>query len=243
MKLLTESNPKVSKGAGRGYHTAVLHLAPASLSGFNVCQHATEGCIAGCLNLAGRGGIFKRGETTNRIQEARVRRTQMYFKDRPAFVAQLSREIDRHVARARELGLKPAVRLNGTSDLPWERIPAASWLFERFRDVQFYDYTKDPDRAMNWTLGKLPDNYHLTLSATEHTTHDDIAGWLDHGINVAVVYHAMPDKFDGDLPVINGDEHDLRFLDPSPVIVGLKAKGPAKRDRSGFVRDPQPIKA
>ena len=39
------------------------------------------------------------------------------------------------------------------------------------------------------------------------------------------------------MPVINGDKTDMRFKDPVGVIVGLKAKGKARKDTSGFVID------
>ena len=47
----------------------------------------------------------------------------------------------------------------------------------------------------------------------------------------------MPVDYLG-LPVFNGDESDLRFLDPKQVIVGLYAKGKAKKDETGFVKYP-----
>ena len=239
--LLSTSNPKTAKGAAEGYLTAILHLAPYTLAGVgNVCSHATAGCIAGCLNLAGRGGIFARGETTNRIQEARIRRTREFTADRPAFLHRLAKEIEAHVRRAARAGLKPAVRLNGTSDLEWEGI--APDLFERFAAVQFYDYTKNPARARRFGAGQLPPNYHLTFSRSESTPVAKIERLLDAGVNVAAVYLEVP-RFgwnpaagiDSGLPVIDGDATDLRFLDPRGVIVGLRAKGPARRDTSGFV--------
>lgn len=230
--LLTVGNPKTAKGEARGYLTAVLHLAPAdSAGGPTVCPGATAGCKLGCLNRAGRGGIFKAGETSNAIQRARVARTRLYFADRVAFVRQLDREIRQHVGRARRLGLTPCVRVNGTSDLPGFAMAIA----ERFPDVQFYDYTK---LARPWERHHALANYHVTFSRSEsNDAHCAVA--ISHGVNVAVVFSTprgrpLPATWRG-WRVIDGDVSDLRFLDPAGVIVGLRAKGPARKDTSGFV--------
>jgi hypothetical protein len=103
-------------------------------------------------------------------------------------------------------------------------------LMEHFPNVQFYDYTKWPSHLRQ----DLPANYHLTFSRSELTTSEDIKREIDAGRNVAVVFDAVPDTWEG-LPVIDGDANDLRFLDPTGVIVGLKAKGAAKKDITGFV--------
>ena len=229
-KLLTVGNPKTEKGAALGYLTAILHLAPADRSGRNVCPWASDGCITACLNLSGRGGIFQRGATTNAIQRARIARTEYFFAHRAGFLAQLRKEIRQHVARAARNGLRPAVRLNGTSDIPWESIDPA--LFSTFENVQFYDYTKAPHRARN----PFP-NYSLTFSRSE--TNDATAlALLTEGWTVAVVFDAgrgapLPPTWNGH-PVHDADVTDLRFLS-SAGVAGLRAKGPAKRDATGFV--------
>jgi len=245
MYLLTTGNPKTDKSAAFGYLTAILHLAPSYLSGRNVCPHATPGCIAACLNTAGRGGIAKAAEgrltapengahvPDNAIQRARLARTLAFFEDRGAFVVKLEREIVAHVRAAERAGLKPAVRLNGTSDLAWERI--APHLFERFPEVQFYDYTKSAKRAMAHAEGRMPRNYHLTLSRSESNERDCV---LVHHAGGTVAAVCAPDYFEGAIAhggAVNGDLHDLRFLDPRGALVALKAKGRAKRDASGFV--------
>lgn len=239
--LLTLSNPKTAKGEGYGYLTAILHLAPARIAGFEVCPGRTEGCTAACLNTAGRGGIFEG------IHRARVRRTKWFRADRPAFMLALEREIAAHVRRAARHGLAPAVRLNGTSDIPWENVRYRGaggfhgTIFERFPDVQFYDYTKVATRFAR----QLPGNYDLTFSAADENDRAvDVA--LKHGARVAVVFRntARPFARKWDLPatwngrpVIDADAHDLRFTEPAGVICGLRAKGAARTDRSGFVRD------
>ena len=236
--LLTAGNPKTIKGVAKGFLTYILHLAPSTLSGFNVCPRATKGCAAACLNTAGHGGIYKRGEVTNRVQIARIRKTVAFFMERPMFVARIVREIENALKLADKKNLIPVFRLNGTSDIRWETVRAIRNgveypnLMAAFPTVQFYDYSKIANRR------DIPANYHLTFSLSEDN--DGAAALaLYNGMNVAVVYKKVP-HFDviGDLTlkVAVGDESDLRFLDPSGVIVGLKAKGRAKKDTSGFVR-------
>jgi len=268
--LLTVGNPKIAKGTKYGYLSAVLHLAPGDLSGFQVCPKATAGCLAACLNTAGRGGLMAgtsrlthadvAAGKVNVIQAARIRKTRAYFADRAAFMSLLVADIAKLCKRADKLGLRPAIRLNGTSDIPWERVPVSLTKGEEtvtkpnvmawFPAVQFYDYTKRANRR------DLPSNYTLTFSLAEGNDGDAIKA-LQNGLNVAAVFHKVPKRVyrtpiqstltavserwpladDRDVwPVIDGDEHDLRFLDPRGVVVGLKAKGNARRDRSGFVR-------
>ena len=252
-KLLTISgNPKTDKGEKLGYWTAILHLAPGRLSGFQTCPGATAGCLSACLNTAGHGGIAKGGmvtyETltsgtrTNAVQEARIARTRLLFSDRPAFMAQLIKEIAAHVRRAEKAGFKPAIRLNGTSDIRWEATPFhvdGLSIFDHFPAVQFYDYTKLANRR------NLPANYSLTFSLADNNA-DKAAIALANGLNVAAVFRSkevraayIAEGFMGHA-VIDGDETDLRFLDPKTVIVGLYAKGNAKRDTTGFVVDYRP---
>jgi hypothetical protein len=230
LNLLTLGNPKIEKGRARGYLTAVLHLHPYILDGKNSCPFATPGCAAGCLNRAGRGGIFRAGEITNAIQDARARRTRELRADPGAFVARVSADIVKLQRFAREKRKRLAIRLNGTSDIVWEVI--APEIFDAFPRVQFYDYTKIPARVSpGW---KLPANYRLTFSRSERNETDALRV-LENGGNVAAVFRKdLPASWQG-FPVINADADDLRFLDPSGSIAGLKAKGPAKRDTSGFV--------
>lgn len=242
MRLLTLSNQKTMKGEAYGYLTAVLHLAPGALSGHQVCPSASEGCLASCLNTAGRAGIIKKGETTNQIQQARIRKTRALFADREAFMADLVRDLEALVRKAGREGKAPAARLNGTSDLPWEKYRAVRRgveyrnLFQAFPEIQFYDYTKIAARALKAASGAYPANYRVTFSASE-CNQGAVELVARAGGNVAVVFDTVPDTYLG-VPVIDGDKSDLRFLDPERVIVGLKAKGPAKRDTSGFVRRP-----
>lgn len=274
MKLLTIGNTKTLKGQTVGYQTWILHLAPSVLSGYNTCPMASAGCKASCLNTAGRGGMIAVGETTNAIQRARIRKTVRFFEDRAGFMTDLVKDITAAIRKSTAAGFIPVFRLNGTSDIRWENIPVGTFrnVMEMFSTVQFYDYTKLPNRK------NLPPNYSLTFSRSE-SNEGHILTAIQHGMNVAVVLRngpakvkkvktleeqlrdkakreammakrnpdrvkvARPRKVDLSwfpqnlygMPVINGDEHDLRFLDPKRVVVGLNAKGDAKYDRSGFV--------
>jgi len=230
MSLLTVGNPKLIKGEKKGYQSFVLHLAPSNLSGYNTCPKATTGCKQACLNTAGRGGIFKKGETSNTIQKARIRKTKEFFENREQFLDNLSANIKLGIKQAEKKGLIPAFRLNGTSDLSWEKYEVAEGknIFQMFPDVQFYDYTK----VLGRKVSHIP-NYHLTFSQADGNIEDVIKA-KEAGMNIATVFRTVPESHLG-RTVVNGDETDLRFLDPKNVIVGLKAKGKAKKDTSGFV--------
>ena len=229
MKLLNvDDNPKTIKGQKLFYMTGILYMAPAKLSGFEVCPMSTAGCRAACLNTAGRGRF-------DNIQKARIERTRHFFLYRRAFMDKLVREIDNLIINAVKKDMLPCVRLNGTSDIVWENV--RDWndegksLMEMYPGLTFYDYTKRHNRK------NLPSNYTLVYSLGEdNDTMAKVA--LDNGANVAVVFRTnkYPQTFMG-VPVVNGDENDLRFLDPKNVVVGLYAKGPAKKDTSGFVRE------
>lgn len=227
--LWTIGNPKTQKSIPYGYLTGVLHLAPhdsADPGGHSVCPHATPSCIALCLNTSGRGGIIKTGETTNAILEARKRRTRGFWHDRSEFASQLTRDARKLSARATKLGLKLALRLNGTSDLDWERInPTMVDTLSRFSVL--YDYTKSTAKAK-----RTADRIDYTLSWTG----ENDAKCLEHvaaGGKLAVVFALKPNealpRFWRDIPVVDGDSHDLTFLRPKACIIGLRAKGRARR--------------
>lgn len=232
MKLLNiDSNAKTVKGQKKGYLTAILYLAPAKSSGYQVCASATPGCIAACLNTAGRGQM-------NMVQEARIRKTKMFFEQRKEFMLQLEKEIEVFIKYAAKKDMIPTVRLNGTSDLFWSRLSFVGKngqtyesMIHRFPKIQFYDYTKHAAH------GKLPKNYNLTFSLAENNEPNALKA-IEQGMNVAVVFRNkdLPKKYLG-LRVLNADETDLRFLDKKKSIAGLYAKGKARKDASGFVKD------
>ena len=160
-----------------------------------------------------------------RTQEARIRKTKMFFEERDKFLDLLVKDIASVERRAIKKNLQPVIRLDGTSDLRWERFG----FMEDFPNIQFYDYTKHKTRK------NIPENYDLTFSRSEESTTKDIDTALNNGMNIAVVFQKeLPETWYG-LPVIDGTLNDWRFRDPNPCIVGLLAKGSAKKDTSGFV--------
>jgi hypothetical protein len=219
---LAKSNTKLAKTSGL-VEAAILHLAPHTLAGRrNICTHASTECIAACNNLSGRGAMPG-------VQAARIWRTQLLFDDREAFLKMLCADIELLRARALERDVLPVVRPNGTSDLLWERMPVEDCesIFDRFPDVMFWDYTKVPLRHRP----NLPHNYHLSFSYTG-LNDADAAEAQDLGANVVVVFDTpkgapLPSTFMR-RRVIDGDKSDLRYMDPSDVVVGLRAKGPAR---------------
>lgn len=226
---LLGTSVKVIKGEKRGVLTAVMYLSPATESGANLCPHATPGCAAACLGHSSGRLAMEQGK------RARLRKSKLFLENRAGFLDELAGDIGRHERRAAKLNMICAVRLNGSSDIPWEKI--APWLFDRFPGVQFYDYTKHESRAIAWARGNMPTNYHLTFSRAETDANQASAGRVAaEGGNVAVVFSAppFPETYLG-RPVVDGDEDDVRFFDPRGVVVALKAKGAGKRDTTGFV--------
>lgn len=228
--LLTTQNAKTSKGEDLGYLTGILYMAPANMvDGVNVCKFASAGCKKACLYSAGRGKF-------SNVQKARIAKTELYRDNLESFKTSLVWSIKSVIRKASKQGLKPCIRLNGTSDIPWETIQFEDGknIFEVFPEIQFYDYTADHTRLDAFT-GKWK-NYHLTFSRKESRANNVQAEkLLSIGVNVAAVYSDI-DKALQDDNRINGDLHDLRFLDgQAGKIVALKAKGDAKKDLSGFV--------
>jgi hypothetical protein len=221
MKLLSVSqDAKTLKSLKKGYLTGILYMAPNVIGGPNVCPSATAGCIQACLYTAGRARIF------NAIQQARIKRKELFFANRQLFMGTLRNEIDALIRKAKRNKLRPAVRLNGTSDLLPVEYKRLMW---DYPDVPFYDYTKVYSRMTK----DLPDNYSLTFSRSE-SNQDQCIEVLEGGHNVAIVFDKLPEYWHS-FPVIDGDQYDARFLDPKGVVVGLTAKGDAKKDCSGFV--------
>jgi hypothetical protein len=218
MKLLTTANYKTVKGEKLGYLTGILYLAPAKISGYEVCPRRSPGCTAACLYTAGMGAF-------GTVQQARIKKTKQFFEDRDNFLMQLRKDITALVRKAKKTNMTPAIRLNGTSDIEWTRFG----IMEEFPEVQFYDYTK----VLNRLKQPIPKNYHITFSKSEDNEMD--CRWaLNLGFNVAVVFNKLPETYFA-RPVISGDETDVRFEDARGVIVGLTAKGKAKKDLNNFV--------
>jgi hypothetical protein len=229
--MFTAVNPKLKKGEQFGFMSFGIHFAPHTISGYQVCASASPGCKTACLYTSGHGKF-------TRTQEARIAKTKRFFETRMQFLAELVKESKAAIRKAEREGFKPAFRLNLTSDVRWETIPVTvdgveyPNIMTAFPSVQFYDYTKHTNRR------NIPANYHLTFSRSE-SNDEQVTAMFDRGLNVAIVFDTPKGK---PLPrtwwgraVIDGDEHDLRFLDPKGVWVGLRGKGDAKKDLSGFV--------
>lgn len=244
MKLLSDqsSNAKLSKNAGvnAAYRTSILYLAPAdtAVKGKSVCPASTPGCRKACLFTAGRGAM-------NSVQKARVRKTKVYLNYPQLFAAQLKADLERLVKRQKKTGVRQVIRLNGTSDIDWENFKMArggklhAGVPQAFPELQFYDYTKRPERALKHATSiNWPSNYHLTFSQSEVNAPivKRLQG-LSAELNAAIVFTELPTHWKG-RRVIDGTLHDMRFLDPPGVVVGLLPKGAAKRDKSGFVVSP-----
>lgn len=234
-KLLgLDTNAKTIKGEKYGIKTAILYLVPADGAGPNLCPMAGKaGCREACLFTAGRGAM-------SNVMLSRLRKTLFFNQHKEAFMLQLHSEIAALQRRAKREGWKLVIRLNGTSDIRFESIPVAGKrnIFEAFPRVQFYDYTKIPNRR------DIPRNYDLTFSysgAPEYAPY--VSRAIESGQRIAVVFRnraivesmlANGESFMG-LPVVDGDDSDIRHRDPKGAIVALYAKGKAKRDTSGFV--------
>lgn len=233
--LLT-TNPKIEKSpeTDEKYLVQILHLAPSFASLFNTCSKATLGCGTNCLNESGHGQKHMMHKGTHSVHVARVIRTLIWFRYRDQFKVKFQRELDSQRVKAHRLGATPVVRPNGTSDLRFESL----WpeLFNNNPDVVFYDYTKDIGR----NVSHIP-NYSLCYSVSEESTDMSIELAFSNGMNCVVVGRLKrndkkPESYMG-RPAIDGDSHDLRFLDPKGVFVILFAKGHAYNDKTGFVRN------
>jgi hypothetical protein len=176
----------------------------------------------------------------NNVRDARIRKAQRFMRDRQGFMTDLAKEIERLIIKAQRKGKRLCVRLNGSTDIAWEGVrfmwgDASVTLLDLFPDVQFVDYTKIASRFNR----SLPPNYHLTFSRSETNEHDALK-LLGEGRNVSVVFQDKPLHTWHGYPVVDGDKHDLRHLDPrGGYVIALSPKGhKIKRDVSGFmVRD------
>jgi hypothetical protein len=245
------ADAKTIKGQKLGFLTGILYMAPAAVSGYNVCaMAAAASCEKACLYRAGLGGVY------TSVQNARIAKARAYFENRTEFMRDIAYSIGALIHRAMIIGAIPLVRLNGTSDIRYENTPVDidadtardikrvcgfvvpvgqySNIMEVFPEIQFYDYSKLCNRS------DLPKNYDLTFSYSgviSFQRYVNIA--LQNGMRIAAVFRtreSIPAQFLG-LECIDGDDSDVRHIEPRGVIVALYAKGPAKKDTSGFVVD------
>lgn len=237
VNLLTTENHKTIKGEKLGFKTYILYMAPftANSKGVNLCPHASAGCVQSCLVGSGFGGMYPM------VAEGRKNKAEYFLANRTEFLAQLDFEIARAI-RVNKGKNKVAVRLNGTSDIRWEKFKVRDGknLFELYPQIKFYDYTKNHLRFDQ----ELPKNYSLVFSRSE-TNEEKALELLSRGHNVAVVFNKLPKTYKG-YKVVDGDISDLRFKDKKGVIIGLKykkntGKNGAEKNKaaltSGFVVD------
>ena len=236
-KFFSTDSAKAIKADKYGWLNAINYMAPHDTAGVgNLCPNASEGCKALCLGMySGQAAMVSDLENgSNVVRESRVAKSQYFMNERQAFMGEMAHHIKAMIRKADRENKKLAVRPNGSSDIAFEYIKGynGQTLPEQFPDIQFVDYTKSLKRMLN---PNRPSNYHLTFSLSESNMHEAIHV-LANRKNVAVVFgDGLPDTFMGHR-VIDGTEHDLRHLDPQPVIVGLDPKGKkAKADTSGFV--------
>lgn len=257
-RFFSMDNPKAVKARGYGYLNAINYMAPASSGGVgNLCPHASPGCIALCLGReSGQAAMVSRATGTNNVRDSRERKARYFMTERASYMAEMMSAIAAAARAAKRARLKLAVRPNGSSDIAYEGLRVAidasfakelsrvsglkvvagnHTIFSAFPSVQFLDYTK------NWIRFSrpLPANYDLTFSLSEGNL-DKALPLLAQGHNVAAIFagtaEERPAVFHG-FAVIDGDKHDLRFLDPKGKVVGLTPKGmKAKRDTSGMVQ-------
>ena len=230
-KLLSQGNPKTDKSnkIQNKYKSRIMYLAPSDLADGKrtVCPYAKIAmCEEGCLNTSGLGGVYPT------IQKARIRKTLLFLNEYETFMSYLIEDINKFIRECQRENKIPCVRLNGTSDIQWEHQEyKGKTVFEMFPNVVFYDYTKIPTRKIEGIS-----NYHLTWSYSE--ANEKYSKLFDKvPNNKAVVFRNLLPSLFKNVKVIDGDEHDMRFLDEPNVGVGLKAKGKAKKDSSGFVID------
>jgi hypothetical protein len=240
-KIFSTDSAKAIKAQGFGYINAIHYMAPASLSGVNLCPHSSAGCRALCLGWeSGQAGMVSNDADINSVRASRITKAQRFMRDRKAYMADMVRSIENELARAIKAGKRLCVRPNGATDIGFEAVGCVRNgvtyrnLFEAFPEVEFVDYTKNPNRFRR----ALPANYHLTFSRSEENEATALE-LLARGVNVAAVFAGDKPAIWNGFAVIDGDEHDLRQLDPRGergFVIALSPKGrKAKRDMSGFV--------
>tara|TARA_R110000823_G_scaffold293118_1_gene411938 strand:+ start:296 stop:1018 length:723 start_codon:yes stop_codon:yes gene_type:complete len=230
VKNLLSKGSTNAKTVKNSIKTFILYLAPHNLNnkGITLCKDASPGCIASCLNTAGRGAF-------SNVQLSRINKANFYVSDKKVFLAQLLKEIKKEIKKASDKNEKIAFRLNGTSDIDFLYLLDKHFNFNvdllTYDKVYFYDYTKSLPRAKRYQNYR---NYTLTFSKSE-TNQDQVSEALNLGINVAAVFSGdLPKKYKG-TKVVDGDKSDLEMINFKNIILGLKAKGKAKKDTSGFV--------
>lgn len=224
-----DTNTKTAKNSLKTY---ILYLAPykQNSKGINLCPNASKGCVKACLFTSGRGRF-------SNVASSRINKSNFYVENREGFLDKLYAELVKISVQARKNDEKVAIRLNGTSDIDFVSQLNKRYntdILVQFSNLIFYDYTK--------ILGKIEkyqgQNYHLTYSRSEDTSNFDLHQAITMGANVAVVFDKLPATYNiygNSVDVIDGDESDILMIYNRGKVLGLKAKGDAKADKSNFV--------
>lgn len=213
------SSAKIAKADKYDELTYILYLSPANQSGYEVCPFRTDECTDACLDKSGHNKI----DVVGRIDAARIKKTQLFFEEREFFMGWLVAEIQSAKNKAEKLGKRFSVRLNGTSDIEFNMFKFNGTVInEIFSDVQFYDYTKGHKRMKRYNNVS---NYDLTFSFSGHNMEQTLDTLTENMGRVAVVFEGpeLPKTWKG-FDVVDGDKYDMRYLDPTGVVVGLRFK-------------------
>jgi hypothetical protein len=253
-RFLCVDSAKAIKALGFDHLNGINYMAPHESAGVgNLCSHASIVCIDLCLGRESGRAAMADSQGNYKVRQSREAKARYFMKERKAYMSEFAVHCAHMIRRGKKVNLTPVVRPNGSTDVAFEMVrfhvssefaamlskisgetikPGVHTIMGLFPMLQFVDYTKNPLRFNR----KLPDNYYLTFSRSEVNEADCLA-LLARGVNVAVIFAgAFPESWHG-FPVINGDLHDLRHLDPrGGYVVGLSPKGhKAKRDKRGFV--------
>jgi hypothetical protein len=231
MKNLLSNGNTNAKTSKNSLETYILYLAPHTLNskGINLCPWASNGCTFNCLYTSGMG-VF------SNVQKARIEKSDLFVNDKIAFLNKLFKELEKINKKAIKENKQIAIRLNGTSDIDFVALFSHKLnksVLDLFPNLVFYDYTKNIQKIEKY---QNENRYHLTFSRSEDTKNEDILKALNFNANVAIVFSSnnLPD-FYLNTRVLNGDDSDIVMVYNKSKILGLKAKGKAKKDKSGFV--------
>ena len=220
MKLL-DTNGGNTKIAKTNKEQSIRYAGLSLYPNHKICAGSkAAGCMDACLKSAGRGRF-------DNVASARQAKTDWLMNDPDSFKLQLYKELANFEALCKRTNVKPVVRLNTISDVDWSNVMQA------FKNITFVDYTKIAKR-----LTKKLDNQKLIFSYSGKSSYSkQVRLALTTDSPIAVVFRGgLPKTFLG-RTVIDGDLSDWDNANAGAVIIGLKAKGDAKKDQSGFVVD------
>jgi len=233
--LWSVESAKASKATEYGYLNAIHYMAPHTIAGVgNLCPFASPGCAASCLGYhTGQASMVKDADNTqnkNSVRLSRDTKARQFMTQRPAYMREVHKQAKRVIAKAHKMGLKPALRFNGSTDVA----NAPREIAAAYPEVPVNEYTKSVRFALENAAGMHPANLTVCFSRSE-INEADCVKVLEAGGLVSVVFHGeIPATWNG-FPTVDGDKHDLLHKQPKGHVVALKAKGAAKRDTTGFV--------